>query len=647
MKFQQAMIRHLWMLAALMLWGVTPGLFAQSRQLHWDALEVQARLNADGVLDVVERHTMVFTGNWNGGERIFDLRPRQKLDFIGLERIDAKTGAAVALRQASVTDEVDEFNWADSRTLRWRSRLPSDPSFSNTPLIYQLHYRLSGILQKDGNGLRLDHDFAFSNRPGPIAHFYLNLTLDPAWQPQGEIHDHYTGGPIDRGNGFVVTVPLRNTGTAEPIAIDNQRPQEIVMAVAAIFLGFTLLVLGFFRREKALGRFDEIDENLIDSTWIRQNILVHPAEVVGMAWDGRVGTPEVVALIARMTAEGKLESEVRSGDAMTLRLKVDRKDLNGHERALVDGLFFGKRTETSTTDVKNHYKSRGFNPAQIITPELSKKVKTLLPKGEERVPHLASIVLFFVAAGLFGWSIYLDPLVAGGAVFGLISIIVVSALLQIPGWLFKTRIDWDRRAALGLMIPAFVVCLVAAMFLWFLVGTGKVGGPPPMIGAIVAWALCIASISVSGMKSRQSSAAIAFRKKLAAGRIFFVRELSRQRPELQDEWYPWLLAFGLGKQVDVWSSRNVSSSTTSYTSSYSSHGGSRSSSSSSTSSAETSWTGGGGFSGGAGASGAWAAAVTGIAAGVAAPSSSSSSSGGSSSSSSSSGSSGGGGGGGW
>ena len=47
-------------------------------------------LNADGVLDVTERHTMVFTGDWNGGERVFDVRPRQKLEFLGLERMDAQ-----------------------------------------------------------------------------------------------------------------------------------------------------------------------------------------------------------------------------------------------------------------------------------------------------------------------------------------------------------------------------------------------------------------------------------------------------------------------------------------------------------------------------------------------------------------------------
>ena len=63
---------------------------AAERELHWDALDVEAHLDADGVLDVIERHTMVFTGDWNGGERVFNVRPRQKLEFLGLDRIDAR-----------------------------------------------------------------------------------------------------------------------------------------------------------------------------------------------------------------------------------------------------------------------------------------------------------------------------------------------------------------------------------------------------------------------------------------------------------------------------------------------------------------------------------------------------------------------------
>ena len=173
------------LLVSLMLWCIAAGAQPAERELHWDALDVEAHLNADGVLDVIERHTMVFTGDWNGGERVFNVRPRQKLEFVSLERLDARTGSPHS-QETSVPDNVDEFTWADRRTLRWRSRLPSDPPFANSRLTYVLHYsrcaQLSGILLNEEQ-YWIDHDFAFPNRPGPIAHFTLNLDLDPAWQP--------------------------------------------------------------------------------------------------------------------------------------------------------------------------------------------------------------------------------------------------------------------------------------------------------------------------------------------------------------------------------------------------------------------------------------------------------------------------------
>ena len=130
------------------------------------------------------------------------------------------------------------------------------------------------------------------------------------------------------------------------------------MGVITILGMFALLVLAFFARERSLGRFASVDPIGIDGGWIENNILIYPAEVVGAAWDGRIGTSEVVALIARMTAEGKLESKVEGTNSMRLSLKVDRDKLNGHERALVDGLFFDHRTETSTKEVRQHYKSQ-------------------------------------------------------------------------------------------------------------------------------------------------------------------------------------------------------------------------------------------------------------------------------------------------
>ena len=70
------------------------GLHAQ-RQMSWDALDVSAHLGDDGTLDIVETQTMLVSGDWNGGQRGFNLRPRQHLTIVGIERIDAAIRATV------------------------------------------------------------------------------------------------------------------------------------------------------------------------------------------------------------------------------------------------------------------------------------------------------------------------------------------------------------------------------------------------------------------------------------------------------------------------------------------------------------------------------------------------------------------------
>jgi uncharacterized membrane protein YgcG len=144
------------------------------------------------------------------------------------------------------------------------------------------------------------------------------------------------------------------------------------------------------------------------------------------------------------------------------------------------------------------------------------------------------------------------------------------------------------------------------------------------------------------MRTREVPESLELRRKLVSARLYFERELRSPTPNLKDEWFPYLLAFGLGPKIDRWFKSIASESLGTRTRAGATRGYS---SGTTTSSSNSSWTGGGGTFGGAGASGAWSAAVGSIASGVAKPSSSSS--GGRSSSSGSSRSSGGGGGGGW
>jgi hypothetical protein len=626
-----------------------PGAAIAQRELHWDRLDVTAHLDAEGTLQVSETQTIVFTGDWNGGERRFTVHPRQTLSFAGMSRIDSD--GKHDLREDARIDDVDEYAWTDSTTLRWRSRRGTDPLFANTKLSYELRYQLSGILSRDENGYALNHDFAFRDREGVIEGFALRLTVDPVWQPIEDLRSEYTAGPLAPGRTFVLALPLRYTGGGTPLALDLRRPQAITRGVP-VLLGFAALaILWFFIREQLYGRFDPVQTGTVDEAWLREHLLKYPAEVVGAAWDEWVGPPEVVALLARLEAEGKLNSSVekKSGasTSMTLWLKASRDTLRGYERALVDALFFNGRQETSTKLVKAHYQKTGFNPASVIEKDLRGTVDAMMPAGDtpRRFPWLSPILLLAgIALMLLEW--FAGTLGTATLLLSIVGSAIVAGIGVAAGSSFRAHLEWGRAHALACVVPAMAIASGAAAFLWYYVGIGRVELLPRAVHGLLAVAAGFTLVSINASKSRQRRQGMALRKRLAAARKFFIAELNGPQPALRDEWYPWLLAFGLGKQIDEWSAtrprddRRSSNGTTF----------SGSSSSSSSPSTGSGWSGfGGGRSGGAGGGAAWQAAASGMAAGVAAPSSSGSNGGSSSSGggSSSGGSSGGGSGGGW
>ena len=630
-----------WLCCALLFLCLPKTALAQ-RRLTWDSVHVNATLDRDGTLVVDEEQAMVFTGDWNGGERRFNIRPRQRLAFIDIAR-DTATGWQ-ALREDDGLDDVDEFAWPDRHVLRWRIRTPSDPPLDGQAIRYRLRYRLSGILVKTRDGFILDHDFLFPEREGGISRFSLRLALDPAWKADDPIRDTYTADNVAPGHGFVVTLPLRHVGDGVPNVLDTRRPPGIVLATL-VLLGVASLALGWlFFHERRLGRFARPPTG-VDEAWLREHILSQPAEVVGASWDDGIGAPEVVALLARMEAEGKLESDV-AGKSMTLRLTVDRESLEGYERTLVDKLFVSKRNTTTPAIVKAHYRKQGFNPADEIRKELSARVDTLLTsRGKSKV--VGSLALLLAAAG-YG-MLFLDWSRGGGSTAGTpifaVATLILFGLAWRAGDRFRANIQWGVGRAWRALVPALAAVTATAVFLWFYAGPGDVEVSPLAAGALALLSLAVLVSTIASMRSRRPREAIARRKTLAAGREFLIAELAKPEPALRDEWMPWLLAFGLQKHVDDWSAQqapapHVSRNRSGRASSVGSFGGSSSS---------PGWTGfSGGRSGGGGATGSWAAAAGGFAAGVS-PESSSGSDGGSSGGggSSSGGSSGGGGGGGW
>ncbi|HEV7921907.1 MAG TPA: hypothetical protein VGR02_14050 [Thermoanaerobaculia bacterium] len=600
---------------------------AAGKSLSWSAFDVTARLEADGKLRVRERQTIVFDGDWNGGERLFHLRQGESLEVQGM----ARDGAPM---QQGDLDLVDRWQ-LDGTRLRWRSRLPNDPPFENRPIVYDIDYTLASILEDQGDGTYvLDNDFAFPKREGNIRKFSLQLDFDPAWRDVSQVV--LTRGVLAPGESVVVRRTMRFAGSGKPLS----RPAPLSKSMggllaAAIITALVFVFLIWYRGEQHVGRFAPLlPSSQIDDAWLQEHVFALKPEVAGAAWDDSVGAPEVAAVLARMAQEKKIATRAER-KVLHMNLLVDRDSLDGYEKELIRKLFVNKATETDTDQVKKHYQGRGFNPGEVIEKGLKPDLDRL-PGWKQKEPRARvarAVWLFLIAIALltiaavtselsrpfvFVWS-FLSVFLL---VFGGIVAVVNAKAIGPSAW----------RA--GLVALFCLPVTLGAVFTALNAGNWDL----PVITPIALGALALASWTalLEALRIADGAEKIAFRRRLASARQYFVEQLRSPHPNLRDDWFPYLLAFGLGNNVDGWFRAHGSASSSVSSSSWSSSSGSSSSSSSG-------WTGGGGAFGGAGATGGWATAAGALAAGVSAPSSSGSGGGGGGGG----GSSGGGGGGGW
>jgi hypothetical protein len=628
---------------------------ADARTLYWRSLDVEAKLDREGELRVSERHTMVFDGDWNGGERNFRVAPGQQLQLISISRIDPQSGQSQRLFASSGSIGLGQ-HMLSGTTLRWRARRTNDPPFSNQELTYVIDYALRNIVERRGDAYALEHDFAFAERPGVIEAYSLKLDLDPVWQPGPGFTPAIERANLAPGQSVIFDLPLKWTGEGQPQFIANPRPrfaQEAPVVVdesaprVALWLKLVALTLflaaaagvwsWFHRAEMRLGRFQPPAE--VTREWLEQNLLVHRAEVVGAAWDNHAGQAEVAALIAIMTGEGKIENQ--AGAKPRLRLLVPRASLSDYERAFVDRLFIAG-DEIDPDTLGKHYRSTGFDPADTIRGPLYDAAQRLVGRSADGVAialgcfgFVAMFVLMPAAGWLAGerWSVVLG--LVGILLFG-ISIALTTTYQSAPrvtSMLPAPLILFGAVLAFAATTPAGLISFLAAdtLLLWIVLRSARWQGTGEELMNLRAFRIA---------------------------RNFLRRRLEHADPKIEERWIPYIIAFGLGPELDRWfvsaprtestdrPSRSVSPSP-SIASSSSGGGGA---------SAPVFVAAGGRF-GGAGATGGWASSISSFAAAVPAPaptggggggSSWSSSSSSSSSSRSSGGSrSGGGGGGGW
>jgi hypothetical protein len=401
----------------------------------------------------------------------------------------------------------------------------------------------------------------------------------------------------------------------------------------AALVAFLLLLLGlrlwFIRREERIGRYAPPPD--VDRLWLERNLLGMKPEVVGTAWDDTTGEAEVAALIARMAMEGKIEN--LPGKEPRLKLLVPRESLEGYEWEFVDAMFIAG-DEITPKQLKKQYAATGFDPVTPLRAPLQKAAGQIVGNAKfgsgcaavvigslliaalapGTFARIAGVVAFLISAGLA--SVYRTQL--GGK--------TAASFLTFPLALFGMLVVVNAGSAIALA-AALLATLVLAGLVFF----------------VGAWT---ATREELDMLLRLRAAREWLRSLLNL--------LGTNQPEIEERWVPYILAFGLGQQLDQWSvAAPAPPASTSHPR--------RSTSTSiddSSPSGPTFKAGGGAF-GGAGATGGWAQSVASFAAAVPKPgpppgsgssssrSSWSSSSSSRSSSSSSSSRSGGGGGGGW
>lgn len=609
-----------------------------ARSLHWRTFDVEAHLDRDGRLHVRERQAMVFDGDWNGGERSFNLRSRQSLTIDGVTRVD---GGVVTPLQKGSLDFVDQWDFAGSdNVIRWRSRMPSDPPFENRELTYVIEVTYSNILEPlDDGSYRLDHDFGMSDRNGPIERYTLNLTFDPIWY--GAEPARLEQNNVVPGEGAVVTRTLRYAGAARPAGVEKRTPKWVGRTAVLLFVaGVAFFVLRVLAQERGRGRFAPVVAKL------DEEVLALQPEVAGAAWDRKVGPAEVAAVLARLAQEKKIATHVEGKKTLHMKLLVDRSDLEGYERALVSAMFVNGDS-TDTDAIRRHYASSGFDPAEKIRNGVEARLGALRAwTGDDHQMSVKTHVWSILGAlALLIGSIFV-AMTEAEITFVFLTAIVGAIFCGIGCGIAKALSKSIVRGPIGLLFfPLLFLAIGTLPFVIASLKAGALGIHPPLLFAQLLWSLAWARLMTELLQVRDSVQRIAFRKRIAGLRQYFINELARPQPALRDAWYPHLLAFGLGHNVDRWfRSHAAPAAGTDTTSSWSSSSSS-SSSFSGSSSPSTGWTGGGGAFGGAGASGSWAVAAAGMASGVAAPSSSGSGGGGGGGGGGSS--SGGGGGGGW
>lgn len=496
------------------------GASASDDGLRWNAFTVNAYLDDEAALHVRERHAIVFTGDMNGAERVFGLRAGESLTLVGVSRVDSSTGALRPLVPGDL-DQVDHYEYSQSAiSVRWRSRLPSAPAFAETEIVYVIDYVLHGVVQPTGDSLRLAHDFGFG-RPSKIGTVDVQLSAAATWRAQAPL-----GSALER----------RNLPANEPILLDvsfdvpeRAKLHRTVVIAFLLITPLALLIL-WYVHERRRGRLAPIEHAAAHD--LEQHLRRWKPELAAVLWATLTGPGRnaVAALLARMVLEHKISVHGES-----LKLDIDRKELDGYERELVDGVFFADETSCLSA-LRLHYREHGFNPRACLARLAAERDRLLGPVGL-RPRLLGSAFAVWAVGAIVSLAAPGEAAVRTAVTCAMSLPPVLLAAGLAARW--RSRLDLNEDAAVGFLLPALVPPLGAALYIWLYGGLTVLADWGV---ALMAVGFCAGVFALAA--GSQTRAGLQLGRTLAACRTALARAL-RRRHELPDVLTPYLVAFDL------------------------------------------------------------------------------------------------------
>jgi hypothetical protein len=311
-----------------------------------------------------------------------------------------------------------------------------------------------------------------------------------------------------------------------------------------------------------------------------------------------------------MSGESKLASRVAGGAQgwgnLELWLLVDRQELSGYERELVESLFFAERT-TSGDAVQEAYRSVGFDPAAILRRHLKASCDDLLGTR----PVFTWPLRFALGASALGLVAALALGASGAAPVCVAAVLAALGPLSASRLAARFRRDPNRDDTES--VPFAVSAGASALALGVLIALWPALGLLEVV-IFAGWSLVGSALAARVVATREDARGLALRRSLLAARQFFANELTQPEPRIQDDWLPYLIALDLKGAVDHWYLAFGRLETTARRERLDEQRASREETAAAP---DHGWTGGAGGYGGVGAAGAWIAATLGLT--VAAP----------------------------